>query len=155
MKQLKLDNIREDAVASAMYNLGSDSVSATGYVCRADKESISLSSSKDASVVVEYPRSAIVGAFSDEATGLTTLIVKSGTKTRTISSSSVESGPPAHALLKPSGRKEKCGKSAGQSARSPEMDEICDGYLDIARQAIEFEDWTLFNACVREYRRRC
>lgn len=155
MKQLKLDSIREDAVASAIYNSGPDSVLATGFVCRADKESISLSSARNASVIVEYPRDAILAAFTDEGTGLTKLIVKSGTKTRTISSSSLDSALPAHALLKLGGCKEKCGKAASQSARSRQMDEICEGFLSIAHEAIEYGDDELFDACLRAYINKC
>lgn len=153
MKPLKLDDIREDAVASAAYGFGSETITATGFVCRIDKDSISLSSSRDASVVVEYPKDGILAAFHDDVTGLTTLIVKSGVKTRTISTSTVATQP-GQRLFKGRGCRGSQG-TQGQLQRRRLPQDICDGYLALAQDSIALGDDEMFDLALRAYINRC
>ncbi len=95
MKNLDINMLEPDPIASALANSDKELVVITGFVCSKDESSVSISENRMADTYTIYPRSAIVSAFSPEKKGCgndedfskVTLLVHANTRTKTISNS--------------------------------------------------------------------
>jgi hypothetical protein len=85
MERVEVDELQLDPLAAALIESDKDTVTVTGYVCAADDATISLSDSRGSSVYIEYPRTAVVAAFTDEESGQATLLIESSARVREIS----------------------------------------------------------------------
>lgn len=106
MKNLDLDNLELDPIASLMANSDKELVVITGFICSTDKSSISISEDRTAETYTIYPRSAIVSAFSPEKKGCgndedlskTILVVYADARTKVVSNSTPATSSQVQAL---------------------------------------------------------
>lgn len=85
MKTIKIDKIQLDPLAAALASTDKETVTVSGYICAVDEATISVSETRDGTSYVEYPRSAVVAAFSDEESDQVTLLVEANARVKAIS----------------------------------------------------------------------
>jgi|SRR5665213_2395075 len=95
MKSIDLNKLQPDPIAAALASSDKEVVTVSGYICAINERTISMSETRDGTSYVEYPRSAIIAAFTEgelgkEESGRVTLIVDANARIRIISSSKVE-----------------------------------------------------------------
>lgn len=92
MKTIDLDKLQPDPIAAAVARADKDVVTVSGYICAVSETSISMSMTRDDSSCREYPRSAVIAAFTDEETEQVTLLVDAKARVRAISTLRMEDG---------------------------------------------------------------
>lgn len=85
MKTLDLDKLEPDPVAAALASSDKEAVTVSGYICAVDKATISISETPDATSYIEYPRSAVIAAFTDEQSSRVTLLIDANARAKAIS----------------------------------------------------------------------
>ena len=85
MKTIDLDKLEPDPVAAALASSDKEAVTVSGYICAVDKATISISETPDAASYIEYPRSAVIAAFTDEQSSRVTLLIDANARARAIS----------------------------------------------------------------------
>ncbi len=85
MKTIDVDKIQPDPLAAALASTDKDTVTVLGYICAVDKATICVSETRDGTSYIEYPRSAVVAAFTDEKSDQVTLLVEANARVKAIS----------------------------------------------------------------------
>lgn len=85
MKSLEIDKLEPDPLAATLASTDKETIIVSGYICNVDKATISLSNTRDGTSQIEYPRSAIIAAFSDEKSEKVTLLVEVSARVKIIS----------------------------------------------------------------------
>lgn len=68
MKNLKLENLQADPIASALVNSKEETIMITGFICGLTESTISIAETRNATIYTEYPKEAIHSAFTTEKT---------------------------------------------------------------------------------------
>lgn len=84
MKTIEIEKIQPDPLAAALASTDKETVTVTGYVSSVDKASISLCDTRDGISCTEYPRTAIIAAFSDEKSDKLTLLVDANARVKVV-----------------------------------------------------------------------
>lgn len=85
MKTIEVDKIQPDPLAAALTSTDKETVTVSGYICAVDEATISVSETRDGTSYIEYPRSAVVAAFTDEKSDQVTLLVEANARVKEIS----------------------------------------------------------------------
>lgn len=85
MKTIEVDKIQPDPVAAVLASTDKETVIVSGYICAVNKATISVSETRDGTSYIEYPRSAVVAAFTDEKSDQVTLLVEANARVKAIS----------------------------------------------------------------------
>lgn len=85
MKTIDVDKLQPDPLALALSSTDKETVTISGYICASDKTTLSLSETRDGTSYVEYPRSAVIAAFSDEKSDQVILLVDANARVKVIS----------------------------------------------------------------------
>lgn len=85
MKTIEVDKIQPDPLAAALASTDKDTVTVSGYINAVNNETISVSETRDGTSYIEYPRSAVIAAFTDEKSDQVTLLVESNARVKAVS----------------------------------------------------------------------
>ena len=86
MKKLNLSRLTPDPLAKAHAQTDGETITVSGYIRNTDEDTISICQNQASQSYVEYPRSSIKAAFSeDKDSTKTTFLVESNAMIRTIS----------------------------------------------------------------------
>ena len=85
MKTIDVDRLQPDPLAAALASTDKEIVTTFGYICAVGKTTISISATRDGTSYIEYPRSAVIAAFTDEDSEQVTLLVEANARVKAIS----------------------------------------------------------------------
>lgn len=85
MKTIEVDKLQPDPLAAALANTDKETVTVSGYICAVDKATISVSETRDGTSYIEYPRSSVIAAFTDEKSEHVTLLVEANARVKAVS----------------------------------------------------------------------
>jgi len=85
MKTIDVDKLQPDTLAAALASTDKETVTVSGYIYAVDKATISVGETRDGTSYIEFPRSAVIAAFTEEKTGEVTLLVDAQARVKAIS----------------------------------------------------------------------
>ena len=85
MKTIDVDKLQRDPLSAAIAGTDKETVTVSGFICAVDKATISVCETRDSASYIEYPRSAVIAAFTDEESDQVTLLVDADARVKAIS----------------------------------------------------------------------
>jgi hypothetical protein len=84
MKTIDIDKLQPDPLAAALAKSDKETVTVSGYICAVNKDTICISETRDGISYIEYPRAAVIAAFTDEKSEQVALLVEANARVKAV-----------------------------------------------------------------------